>query len=173
MVVHTWNTLMRACGKLSKLLRCTGLSGKLNLPPNTCMPRREKITIKRKSRRSRQAMERIEFIKEATRLLREVQYLKDKNGVKLELSYKIFKLVKLLNCNNFVLLKLVLLSKFTSKSRFLCYLNLCLQWLTLWPLADVGVEYTSWQRCPVMSSHWLRPGWSLVCPQSQQNSQTG
>lgn len=69
---------MRACGKLSKLLRCKGLSAKLNLPPNTCMPRREKITMKRKSRRSREAMERIEFIREATRLLSDVQYLRDK-----------------------------------------------------------------------------------------------
>lgn len=72
----TWNTLIRACGKLSKLLRCKGLSGKLNLPPNTCMPRREKITMKRKSRRSREAMERIELIREATRLLKDVQYLR-------------------------------------------------------------------------------------------------
>ena len=39
------------------------------------MPRREKITMKRKSRRSREAMERTELRREATRLLREVQYL--------------------------------------------------------------------------------------------------
>lgn len=39
------------------------------------MPRSEKITMKRKRRRSRDMMERTELRSEATRLLREVQYL--------------------------------------------------------------------------------------------------
>ena len=42
------------------------------------MPSREKMTMKRKSRRSRQAMERTEFRREATRFLRDFQYLKDR-----------------------------------------------------------------------------------------------
>lgn len=67
---------MRACGKLSKLLRLGLWSEKLNLPPNTCMPRSEKMTMKRKRRRSREAMERTELRREATRLLKEVQYLR-------------------------------------------------------------------------------------------------
>jgi len=67
---------MRAWGKLSKLLRLGVLSGKLNFPPNTCMPSREKITMNRKSSRRREAMERTEFRREATRLLRDFQYLR-------------------------------------------------------------------------------------------------
>ncbi len=50
------------------------------------MPRSEKITMKRKRRRSKEAMERTELRREATRLLREVQYLqtsRKKRGVKL------------------------------------------------------------------------------------------
>ncbi|TNN56953.1 hypothetical protein EYF80_032851 [Liparis tanakae] len=37
----------------------------------------EKMTMKRKRRRSRQAMERTELRREATRLLKEVQYLQN------------------------------------------------------------------------------------------------
>lgn len=51
------------------------MSSKLYFPPKTCMPRSEKMMMKRKSRSSREAMERTEFSREATRLLREVQYL--------------------------------------------------------------------------------------------------
>lgn len=47
----------------------------MNFPPNTCIPSSEKMTMKRKRRRSREAMERTEFRREATRLLKEVQYL--------------------------------------------------------------------------------------------------
>lgn len=72
---------MRAWGKLSKLLRLISWSGKLNFPPNTCMPSREKMTMKRKRRRSSEAMERTEFNREATRLLREVQYLREERVV--------------------------------------------------------------------------------------------
>lgn len=63
---------------MSKLLRLDLWSVKLNFPPNTCMPRSEKMTMKRKRRRSREAMERTELRREATRLLREVQYLQKK-----------------------------------------------------------------------------------------------
>lgn len=69
---------------MSKLLRLGLWSAKLNFPPNTCMPRSEKMTMKRKRRRSREAMERTEFRSEATRLLKEVQYLQNnwkKRGV--------------------------------------------------------------------------------------------
>lgn len=71
----TWKTLMRACGKLSKLLRWIALSGKLNLPPNTCIPSRAKMTMKRKRSRSREAMDFTEFRRDTTKLLRDVQYL--------------------------------------------------------------------------------------------------
>lgn len=62
---------------MSKLLRLGLWSVKLNFPPNTCMPRSEKMTMKRKRRRSREAMERTELRREATRLLKEVQYLQN------------------------------------------------------------------------------------------------
>lgn len=72
----TWKTVIRAWGKLSKLLRLTYSSGKLNFPPKTCMPSRAKMTIKRKRSSSREAIERTEFKSDATRLLSDVQYLK-------------------------------------------------------------------------------------------------
>ena len=62
---------------MSKLLRLDLWSGKLNFPPNTCMPRSEKMTMKRKRRRSREAMERTELRREATRLLKAFQYLQN------------------------------------------------------------------------------------------------
>ena len=45
----TWNTVSRAWGKLSKVLLLVWVSSKLNFPPNTCMPSREKMMIDRKS----------------------------------------------------------------------------------------------------------------------------
>lgn len=73
----TWKTLMRACGKLSKLLRRTSVSSKSYLPPKSCMPSRAKMTMKRKSSSSSEAMERMELSRDATRLLSDVQYLED------------------------------------------------------------------------------------------------
>lgn len=73
----TWKTLMRACGKLSKLLRRTSVSSKSYLPPKSCMPSRAKMTMKRKSSSSSEAMERMELSSDATRLLSDVQYLED------------------------------------------------------------------------------------------------
>lgn len=72
---QTWKTLMRAWGKLSNVLRRTFMSSKSNLPPKSCMPSRAKTMMKRKRRRSREAMERTELSREATRLLKDVQYL--------------------------------------------------------------------------------------------------
>lgn len=69
----TWNTVSRDWGKLSKVLR--RVSSKLNFPPKSCIPSKEKMMMKRKSRSSREAMERTEFSREATRLDREFQYL--------------------------------------------------------------------------------------------------
>lgn len=69
----TWKTVSNDWGKLSNVLR--RVSSKLNFPPNSCMPSKLKIMMNRKSSSSREAMERTEFSKEATRLLREFQYL--------------------------------------------------------------------------------------------------
>jgi hypothetical protein len=52
---------------------------KLNFPPNTCIPSNENMTMKRKRRSSKQAIDLIEFSRDATRLLRVVQYLKKQN----------------------------------------------------------------------------------------------
>lgn len=71
----TWKTLIRAWGKLSKLLRRTSVSSKSYRPPKSCMPSRAKMTMKRKSSSSSEAMERMELSREATRLLNDVQYL--------------------------------------------------------------------------------------------------
>ena len=51
------------------------VSSKLNLPPNNCMPSRAKMTMNKKSRSSKLAMERILFSREATKLRSEFQYL--------------------------------------------------------------------------------------------------
>lgn len=72
---HTWKTVSRAWGKLSKLLRFLCTPSKLNLPPNTCIPSRAKMMMKRKSRSSREAMDFMEFSSDATRLLRDAQWL--------------------------------------------------------------------------------------------------
>lgn len=72
--IFTWNTVSRDWGKLSKVLR--RVSSKLNFPPKSCIPSREKMMMKRKSRSNREAMERTEFSREATRLDSEFQYLR-------------------------------------------------------------------------------------------------
>lgn len=74
----TWNTVRRDWGKLSNVLLLVCISSKLNLPPKSCIPRREKMMMKRKRSSNREAMERTEFSSEATRLLREFQYLREK-----------------------------------------------------------------------------------------------
>lgn len=74
----TWKTVSKAWGNVSKVLRLVCVSSKLNLPPKSCMPSKEKMMIKRKSRRSKDAMDFMEFNKEATRLLSEAQCLEDK-----------------------------------------------------------------------------------------------
>ena len=54
------------------------VSSKLNLPPNSCIPSREKMMMKRKSRSNSDAMDFMEFNKDATKLLRDVQCLQVK-----------------------------------------------------------------------------------------------
>ena len=58
---------------MSKVLLLVWVSSKLNFPPNTCMPSREKMMMKRKSRSSREAMDFIELSRDATKLLRDCQ----------------------------------------------------------------------------------------------------
>jgi len=50
-------------------------SGKLKAPPKSCIPNRAKIRMKRKSRKSKEMIERMELNSEITKLRREDQYL--------------------------------------------------------------------------------------------------
>lgn len=78
--------MSRDWGKLSNVLR--RVSSKLNFPPKSCMPSRENMMMKRKSRSNREAMERTEFRREATRLDREFQYLGERHPLKTVRSFK-------------------------------------------------------------------------------------
>lgn len=57
------------------MLRLVCVSSKLNLPPNSCIPSRAKMMRKRKSSSSREAMDFMEFSRDATRLDSAVQWL--------------------------------------------------------------------------------------------------
>ncbi len=82
--------MTKAWGKLSKVLLFVCVSSKLNLPPNTCIPRRLKIMMKRKSSSSREAMDFMEFSRDATKLLRDAQWLKKKTN-HLKVSCALYK----------------------------------------------------------------------------------
>lgn len=72
----TWKTVRRLCQKESKLLlgfKAVGL--KLNFPPNTCIPRRAKITINKKRSNKSEAIDCIELSSDATKFERDLQYL--------------------------------------------------------------------------------------------------
>lgn len=58
---------------------------KLNLPPNSCMPSREKMMIKRKRRSSKDAMDFIELSRDATKLLRDAQCLQQRWGGRVDM----------------------------------------------------------------------------------------
>ena len=58
---------------MSNVLLLVTVSSKLNFPPKSCMPSREKIMMKRKSSSNREAIDFMELSREATRLLREAQ----------------------------------------------------------------------------------------------------
>lgn len=73
----TWKQVRRAWGKSSKVLLFVCVSSKLNLPPKSCIPSRAKIMRKRKSNSNRDAMDFIEFNRDATKLERAVQCLWD------------------------------------------------------------------------------------------------
>ena len=50
-------------------------SGKLNAPPNNCMPSNAKIKMKRKRRKRRDMIERMELKRDITRFRKDDQYL--------------------------------------------------------------------------------------------------
>lgn len=49
---------------------------KTYFPPNSCIPNKAKIRMNKKSKKSSERMERIEFISDLTRFLNDTQYLK-------------------------------------------------------------------------------------------------
>ena len=59
-------------------------SGKLNVPPNSCIPRSAKIKMKRKSKRSSDIIDFIELRSETTRFRNDDQYLQEKNKNKVK-----------------------------------------------------------------------------------------
>ena len=72
--ILTWNTVSKALVIESKL--DVGLpSGKLNWPPNNCIPSKANMKMKRKRRSNSDKMEEMAFIKATTKLRSEVQYL--------------------------------------------------------------------------------------------------
>ncbi len=79
----TWKQVSRAWGKESKVLLLVCVSSKLNFPPNNCMPSSAKMMRKRKSNSSREAMEFIEFSREATRLDKAAQWLRRTSGARI------------------------------------------------------------------------------------------
>jgi len=70
----------RLCQKESKLvLALSSVESKLNFPPKTCMPSRAKMTMNRKSRRRRDAIDWMELRSDATKLESDRQYLHNGN----------------------------------------------------------------------------------------------
>jgi hypothetical protein len=66
--------------KCSETLSDGKLSGPY-LPPNSCIPRRAKTTMKRKRRKSKLIIDFMELIKETTKFRRDAQYLQDPDEV--------------------------------------------------------------------------------------------
>ena len=74
--VRIWKTVSMATEKESKLVG--GLpSGKLKVPPKSCMPSSAAMRMKRKRRSSSEMMDFIEETSDTSRLRREDQYLKE------------------------------------------------------------------------------------------------
>lgn len=76
----TWKTVSSDCQNVSKLLR--GFScvvAKLNRPPNSCMPRRAKMTMNRNNNNRRLAIDLTEFSREVTRFRNDDQYLQSRS----------------------------------------------------------------------------------------------
>lgn len=71
--------MSKLCQKLSKLYLGFSCVSFINLPPNTCIPRSENITINKKSRSNKDAIDCIEFNKDATKFESERQYLQQRS----------------------------------------------------------------------------------------------
>lgn len=72
--VRIWKTVSRAMGNVLKLVGGVS-SGKLNWPPNNCMPNSANIRMNKKSRNNSEMILLIELSNEITRLRSDDQYL--------------------------------------------------------------------------------------------------
>ena len=70
----TWNTVRRALVIVSKF-DVGRPSGKLKLPPKSCIPNKANIKINKNNRRRRERMDDMAFVKATTRFRKEDQYL--------------------------------------------------------------------------------------------------
>ena len=84
----TWNTVRSATAKLLKLAGGVP-SLKFHSPPNSCIPSRAKMRMKRNSRNSSEMMERIELSSEMTRFRRDDQYLQHNSRPRYKSTYHI------------------------------------------------------------------------------------
>ena len=73
--MFTWNTVSRALVIVSKF-EVGRPSGKLKLPPNSCIPSKANIKINRNSSSNSDRMDDMALVKATTRLRSEDQYLK-------------------------------------------------------------------------------------------------
>jgi len=65
-------------------------SGKLNVPPKSCMPKRAKMRMNKNRSNKSEIIDFIELNKEMTRFLKEDQYLKRKFGLRIILLAILF-----------------------------------------------------------------------------------
>lgn len=71
--VRIWNTVNRAIENVLKFVGGVP-SSKLNCPPKSCIPNSAKMRMNKKSRKSREIMDLIEFRSDITRFLNDDQY---------------------------------------------------------------------------------------------------
>ena len=72
--LDTWNTVRRALVIVSKF-DVGRPSGKLKLPPKSCIPNKANIKINRNNKRRSERMDDMAFVKATTRFRSEDQYL--------------------------------------------------------------------------------------------------
>ena len=74
LAVITWNTVKQDWENVSKWLLASTAS--VNLPPNICIPNREKMKMNRKRITSKELIDEIELTRDFTKLPIDAQYLK-------------------------------------------------------------------------------------------------
>jgi len=80
--VKIWKTVKHAWKKLSKVARDSISTAFKNFPPNSCIPRRAKMKMKRTRRTNKATIEEIELTKDLTKLPMADQYFVTLNPLK-------------------------------------------------------------------------------------------